>query len=87
MTFPGLVYILCFITCGICVALLGRAWRRTRTRLLLWTAISLAFLALNNFLVIVDLLIFPEADLVLFRSIAALAAGATLIFGLIWESE
>jgi uncharacterized protein DUF5985 len=87
MTFPGLVYILCFLTCTVCATLLVRGWLRTKTRLLLWTAVSFAFLALNNFFVIADLLIFPGADLVMFRYIAALVAGLVLISGLVWESE
>jgi hypothetical protein len=87
MTFPGLVYILCFITCTVCATLLVRAWRRTHTRLLLWTAASLVFLAINNFLVVADLLIYPGVDLAFWRSAAALAAGVTLVIGFIWEAE
>lgn len=87
MTLPGLVYILCFLTCTVCATLLTRAWVRTKTRLLLWTAVSFVFLALNNFFVIADVLIFPDIDLVLLRYAAALAAGLVLIFGLIWEAE
>lgn len=87
MTLPGLVYTLCFLTCAACATLLTRAWLRTKTRLLLWTATSFVFLAINNFLVIVDLLILPDADLVIFRYAAALAAGLVLIVGLIWEAE
>lgn len=87
MTFPGLVYILCFVTCTVCATLLIRAWTRTRTRMLLWTAASLVLLAVNNFLVIADLLIFPGADLTTWRSVAALAAGLTLVVGFIWEAE
>ena len=87
MTFPGAVYILCFVTCVLCAGLLTRAWLRTQTRLLLWTAVSLSFLALNNFLVVADLLLFPDVDLLIWRSLAALAAGVTLIVGLVWESE
>jgi hypothetical protein len=87
MTFPGLVYILCFATCALCATLLVRAWARTRTRMLLWTAASLIVLALNNFLVIADLLIFPDTDLMFWRSAAALTAGLTLVVGFIWEAE
>jgi hypothetical protein len=87
MTFPGLVYVLCFVTCAVCATLLMRGWSRRRTPLLLWAAVSLVLLALNNFLVVVDLLIFPGADLLFWRSLAALAAGMTLIVGFIWESE
>ncbi len=87
MTFPGMVYILCLITCTMCATMLVRAWLRTRTPLLLWTAASLTFLALNNLLVVADLLIFPDTDLTIWRLLAALAAGGTLIVGFIWEAE
>jgi hypothetical protein len=87
MTLPGLVYILCFATCSLGAILLIRSWRRTRTRLLLWTAVSLSLLALNNLLVILDLLVLPDADFLLWRSLAALTAGATLVVGLVWESD
>jgi len=87
MTFPGLVYVLCFVTCVACVVLLTRAWLRTRTRLLLWTAISFVFLALNNLLVVVDLLVFADADLTTARYLAALIAGAVLIFAFVWEAD
>jgi len=87
MTLTSLVYVLCFLTCTVCAALFLRAWLRTGTRLLLWTAISLGILAINNSLVIADLLIFPDANLLVARSLVALTAGSVLIFGLIWESD
>jgi hypothetical protein len=87
MNATGLVYVLCFATCVACAGLLLRAWTRTRTRLLLWAAASLGFLALNNSLVIADLLILPDTDLLIPRSLTALAAGLTLLLGLIWETE
>jgi hypothetical protein len=87
MTLPGLVYILCFATCTACATLVTRAWVRTRTQLLMWTAVSLVFLALNNLLVIADLLLLPDLDLSIWRHFAALAAGATLVVGFIWEAE
>jgi hypothetical protein len=87
MSFPGVVYVLCFITCAICTGLLTRAWWRTRTGLLLWTAASFACLALNNFLVVLDLVVFAEIDLSIFRSAAALAAGMVMVVGFIWEAD
>lgn len=87
MTFPGIVYILCLITCTMCATMLVRAWMRTRTPLLLWAAASLVFLALNNLLVVADLLVFPDTDLAIWRQLAAFAAGATLVVGFIWEAE
>lgn len=87
MTGPALVYLLCLLTCAICAALLVRSWHKTRTRLLLWAAISFSFLAVNNFFLFADSSFFPDFDLYPFRVGAALLAVATLIIGLIWEAE
>jgi hypothetical protein len=87
MTAPGLVYILCFVTCAACAGLLVRSWLRTRTRLLLWTAVSFVFLAVNNFFLFADATLLPDVDLGFFRITAALLAICTLIVGLIWEAE
>ena len=86
-TFPTLVYLMCLCTSLACAALLMRAYRRTDAPLLLWSAISFAFLAVNNLLVVADVLFFPAADLILWRHLAALAAIGVLIYGFIWESE
>jgi hypothetical protein len=87
MSAPALVYILCFVTCAVCAVLLVRSWLKTRTRLLLWTAISFVFLAINNFFLIVDTTLIPDIDLSLFRVTTALVAICVLIFGMIWEAE
>lgn len=87
MTAPALVYMFCFITCAICAALLVRSWLKTRTRLLLWIAISFILLAINNFFLFADTTLFPDVDLSVYRTISALAAVSVLIFGLIWEAE
>ena len=85
--FASLVYLLCFATCAACAVLLARSWWRTHTRLLLWTAWSFGFLALNNALVVVDLIFLRDVDLSLYRSLAALVAGLILVIGFVWESE
>jgi hypothetical protein len=87
MTGPALVYILCLLTCIVCAGLLIRSWFKTRTRLLLWTAISFVFLAVNNFFLLADAILFPEIDLSGVRLIAALVAVSIMVFGLIWEAE
>lgn len=88
MTAPALVYILCFLTCAGCAGLLWRSWHTTRTRLLLWVAVSFIFLAINNFFLLVDTTFTgPEVDLSLFRVGSAVVAVAILIFGLVWEAE
>jgi hypothetical protein len=84
---PTAVYILCLITSSVCAALLLRAYFRTRTRLLLWTALSFVCLALNNFFLVADMVIFPDVDLWLFRPLAALGAIGILLYGFVWEAE
>jgi hypothetical protein len=58
MSGPTVVYILCMLASMTCAGLLTRAWLASRSRLLLWTAISFGFLALNNLLLVADLVIF-----------------------------
>jgi hypothetical protein len=66
---------------------LSNAFRRRRERLLLWSSLCFCFLALNNLLVFIDIILLPELNLVPFRSITALAATSLLIYGFIWEIE
>lgn len=84
---PALVYTLCFLTSSVCATLLFLSYRRTRTRLLLWSALSFGFLAINNFFVLGDMIMFPDIDLLPYRHVAALAAIGTLLYGFIWEVE
>ena len=82
--FPGAVYLLCFLTSSACALLLARNWRRTRARLLFWSALCFLFLALNNLAVIVDLMILPERNFMTLRVVLSLTAVSLLLFGLIW---
>ncbi len=85
--FPASVYLLCFLTSGACALLLARSYRRTGTRLLLWSALCFLFLAGNNLVVILDLLLLPDRDFRLARHLLALAAVGVLLFGFIWDRE
>ena len=85
--FPALVYLLCFLTSAACALLLARNYRRTGARLLLWSALCFVFLAANNFVVILDLLVLPSVDFRLTRLLLALAAVGILLFGFIWDLE
>ncbi|MBS0298074.1 MAG: hypothetical protein JSR45_17370 [Proteobacteria bacterium] len=69
-----------------CAFLLARAWRRTRTALLLWTAACFGLLAINNVLLVIDLLIFPQNDLSLARQVTALGAVGVLLYGFVRET-
>jgi hypothetical protein len=81
------VYALCFVTSTLCSWLLIRSFLRNRSRLLLWSAACFVPLAVNNLLLVIDLVFLPTIDLSALRIIAGLAAVSTLLFGLIWEVE
>jgi hypothetical protein len=82
------VYILCALTSVACAVLLLRGYSRSGMRLLLWSGLCFVALALSNVLLFVDLvLIGPETDLSLLRSSLALVGVATLLYGLIWDSQ
>lgn len=87
-TFAPAVYLLCFLTSSACAVLLVRGYLRSRTRLLLWSAACFVLLGVNNFLVVVDLVLTPpEVDLSILRNLTSLAAVSTLLYGFIWELD
>lgn len=85
--FPTAVYSLCFLTSAVCALLLGRSYFKTRARLLLWSALCFVFLALNNFVVVLDMLVFPNSDFRLLRHGLATAGVLTLLFGFVMDQE
>ena len=85
--FPTLVYTLCFATSALCAYLLGRSFRRTRSRLLFWSALCFVLLAVVNFVVVLDMLVYPEVDMRPIRLWLSLAAVAVLLFGFIWDED
>lgn len=86
--FPSAVYLLCFLTSSACAWLLARSYWRTGARLLLWSAFCFALLGVNNLVVVVDLVLLPEAvTLQVVRLLLSLAAVVVLLFGFIWDLE
>ena len=85
--FPAAVYLLCFLTSTACAFLLARNYRRTRARLLLWSASCFILLAANNLVVVVDMLMLPDLDLQVMRLVLALGAAIVLLFGFVWDLE
>lgn len=79
------VYVLCALTSAFCAVLLIRSYHSQRSRLLLWSSLCFAGLALSNVLLVIDFLIVPEVDLALARSAVAAGAMLMLLIGLIWE--
>ena len=85
--FPTLVYTLCFATSTLCAYLLARSFRRSGSRLLLWSSLCFALLAVVNFIVILDLLVYPDLDLRPLRLALSLLAISVLLFGFIWDED
>ena len=82
------VYLLCIATSLVCLILLVRSYLRTRTRLLLWSSMCFVFLALNNLLLFIDVVVFPvEVDLLPYRQLTSLIGISVLLYGFIWETD
>lgn len=88
------VYILCAVTSILIAVLLFRGYARSRARFLLWCALCFVGLAVNNALLFVDKVVYPDIDLFfvgisisVWRGISALGGLLLLIWGLIWDSE
>jgi hypothetical protein len=85
--FGNLVYILCAATSTLCAILLIRGYRRSRARLLLWSAACFIGLALNNMLLVVDLRVGDALDLSVWRMIPAVLGAGALLYALVWETQ
>jgi len=70
-----------------CSVLLLRGYAHGRNKLLLWSGICFAGLAVSNALVFVDLNLLPEVDLYRLRLATAAISMLLLLYGLIWESD
>ena len=81
------IYILCALTCVVASVLLWRGYRRSRQRLLYWSSLCFAIMAVSNGLLILDLVLLPDVNLLPWRSATTQAALFVLIFGLIFESD
>ena len=81
------VYALCALTSVTCAVLLVRSYRRTRLRLLSISAFCFAMLGINNILVFLDLVVVPDTDLSVLRSLVALIGLGGLLFSLIWDAR
>ena len=81
-----LIYSLCALTATLCAYLLLSAYGRGRYRLLFWSGLCFAGLALNNAVLVVDKLI-VTTDLSTPRAFISMAAMGVLLFGLIWDVE
>ncbi|MHB8525910.1 MAG: DUF5985 family protein [Candidatus Acidiferrales bacterium] len=82
----SVVYILGALTSLACAILLLRGYARGKKKLLLWSGLCFAGLAVTNALVFFDLVLLPHTDLYPLRLAVTGISMALLLYGLIWES-
>jgi heme/copper-type cytochrome/quinol oxidase subunit 4 len=78
-------YTLCALVSLACTVLLLRGYAKSRARLLLWSGLCFLGLTFSNLLVFIDLQVFPQIDLYIWRLVTATIAILVLLYGLIWE--
>jgi hypothetical protein len=83
----AIVYVVGAVTSAACAVLLIRGYVRGRKKLLLWSGLCFAGLAISNLLIFVDLVLIPDVDLYRYRLVTAAIALLLLLYGLIWENE
>jgi hypothetical protein len=83
----GLVYLLGALVTALCAVLLLRGYARSRSRLLLWSGLCFAGFTISNTLLFIDLRIFTEVNLYMWRLGTAAAGMLLLVYGLVFESE
>ena len=83
-----LVYLLCGLTSLVCTVLLVRAHSRSPLPLLRWSAFCFGGLTAANWLLFIDLVLFPTSvDLSTLRGAVTLISLAALIYGLLQRSR
>ncbi len=83
----SIIYLLCTFTCIGAAVLLWRGYRRSRQRLLYWSSLCFAILAVSNGLLILDLVVFPDVYILPWRNLVTQVALLVLLYGLIFESD
>jgi hypothetical protein len=82
-----LTYVLCALTSALCAFLLLRSYGRGGARLLLFSGLAFVGMAMNNALLFVDVVLYPDVDLLVVRKLPLVAGVALLLYGLVWESQ
>ena len=78
------VFVLCALTSLVCLALLVRAHRATRARLVFWSAVCFVGLAINNIILAINELAVPSVHMP-WRAIPAAIGLLALAFALAVE--
>ncbi len=80
-----IVYLLCFLTSFACSVFLFRGFRSTKYKLLFWSGLGFVGFALNNLVLMIDMMIVPQIDLSLLRTLLSVVGMTLLVYGLISE--
>jgi uncharacterized PurR-regulated membrane protein YhhQ (DUF165 family) len=84
---PATVHVFCALVTLLCAALLLRHYGQSRSRLLLWTGLCFACLAVANILLFVDAALLPGRSLFEARLAITAIGMALLLYGLVWEGD
>jgi len=82
-----LIYALCALTALACAVLLLLGARRSGSRMLLWSGLCFAGLAITNGMIVIDALNGDALDLGMLRLLVSLAAIMLLLYGLVFEEK
>ena len=83
----AVVYILCSLTAFSCFALLWRGYRKSKVRLLFWSALCFLFFFIDNTILFMDLVVWTNVNLAILRGVAGLTGVLCLLYGLVWEMK
>ena len=83
----SIIYLLCAITSLGAAVLLWRGYRRSHQRLLYWSSLCFFIMAVSNGILILDLVIFPDVNLLPWRNLVNQVGLLVLLYGLIFESD
>jgi hypothetical protein len=82
-----IIYLSCAVTSMLCFVLLMRSYLNTKGKLLFYTSLFFAFMTIANVLLFIDLIVTPQRDLSMVRSMTNLLGVCTILYGLIWKEE
>lgn len=82
----GIVYILCAVLSLSCAVLLLSGFRKNKFRLLFWSSIGFFGFAINNVLLFVDVIMLPNTDLLVLRTIPGLIGMIIMVYGLVTDT-
>lgn len=81
------VYILCGLTSIVCTVLLLRAYFKNKVALLLWSGLCFLFLSMNNILLFMDLVVYPDVNITIYRNLTGALAMGLMVYGLVFKSS